>query len=38
MSVEVVVPDDYMGAVNGDLISRRGQLQGAEKVGSTQRV
>jgi elongation factor G len=36
MSVEVTVPDDYMGAVNGDLISRRGHLLGTEKVGSTQ--
>jgi elongation factor G len=35
MKVEVVVPDDYMGAVNGDLISRRGQLVGTEKQGST---
>ncbi len=36
MSVEVTVPDEYMGAVNGDLISRRGQLLGTDKVGSTQ--
>ncbi|MDX1984076.1 MAG: elongation factor G [Bryobacteraceae bacterium] len=36
MSVEVTVPDDYMGAVNGDLISRRGHLMGTDKVGSTQ--
>jgi elongation factor G len=35
MKVEVVVPDEYMGAVNGDLISRRGQLQGTERQGST---
>jgi elongation factor G len=35
MKVEVVVPDDYMGPVNGDLISRRGQLQGTERQGST---
>ena len=35
MKVEVVVPDDYMGAVNGDLISRRGQLVGTEKQGTT---
>jgi elongation factor G len=33
MKVEVVVPDDYMGPVNGDLISRRGQLQATEKLG-----
>jgi len=36
MRVEVVVPDEYMGSVNGDLISRRGQLQGTEILGSTQ--
>src|SRR5262252_3414262 len=36
MAVEVVVPDEYMGAVNGDLISRRGQLEGTEIQGSTQ--
>ena len=36
MAVEVVVPDEYMGAVNGDLISRRGQLEGTEIRGTTQ--
>jgi elongation factor G len=36
MRVEVVVPDEYMGSVNGDLISRRGQLQGTEMMGGTQ--
>jgi len=35
MRVEVVVPDDYMGAVNGDLISRRGRLEGSEILGGT---
>ena len=35
MRVEVVVPDDYMGAVNGDLISRRGRLEGTEILGGT---
>jgi elongation factor G len=35
MRVEVVVPDEYMGAVNGDLISRRGRLEGSEILGST---
>ena len=33
MRVEVVVPDEYMGAVNGDLISRRGRLEGTEIAG-----
>ncbi len=35
MKVEVVVPEDYMGAVNGDLISRRGRLEGTEVHGGT---
>jgi len=30
MRVDVVVPDDYMGDVMGDLSSRRGQIQGME--------
>jgi len=30
MSVEVVVPDDFAGAIIGDLSSRRGHLQGME--------
>ncbi len=30
MSVEVTVPDDAVGAVNGDLNSRRGRLHGME--------
>ncbi len=36
MRVEVVVPDEYMGSVNGDLISRRGRLEGTEILGGTQ--
>ncbi len=36
MSVEVVVPDEYMGSVNGDLISRRGRLEGVELRGGSQ--
>jgi elongation factor G len=35
MRVEVVVPDEYMGSVNGDLISRRGRLEGTQILGST---
>ena len=30
MKVSVIVPDDYMGTVIGDLNSRRGQIQGQE--------
>jgi len=35
MAVEVVVPEEYMGPVNGDLISRRGRLEGTESMGGT---
>jgi len=35
MRVEVVVPEEYMGAVNGDLNSRRGRLEGTEIRGTT---
>jgi elongation factor G len=34
--VEVTVPEEYMGTVNGDLISRRGHLEGTEVAGGTQ--
>ncbi len=33
MELEVSVPDDVVGAVNGDLNSRRGRLQGMEPLG-----
>jgi len=33
MSLEATVPDDTVGAVNGDLNSRRGRLQGMEPRG-----
>ncbi len=36
MKVEVVVPEEYMGDVLGDLSSRRGRIEGMEKRGSTQ--
>ena len=36
MRVEVVVPEEYMGTVNGDLKSRRGRLEGTESHGTTQ--
>jgi elongation factor G len=35
MRVEVTVPEEYMGSVNGDLISRRGRLEGTETHGGT---
>ena len=36
MRVEVVVPEEYMGPVNGDINSRRGRLEGTEIHGTTQ--
>ncbi|WP_028844520.1 elongation factor G [Thermodesulfovibrio thiophilus] len=36
MDVEVVVPEDYMGEVIGDLNSRRGKIQSMEKRGKAQ--
>jgi elongation factor G len=33
MEVEVTAPDETVGAVNGDLNSRRGRLQGMEPRG-----
>jgi elongation factor G len=36
MSVEVVMPEEFMGDVMGDLSSRRGQIQGMDARGSGQ--
>jgi elongation factor G len=36
MSIEVVVPEEYMGDVMGDLNSRRGRIEGMELRGTTQ--
>jgi hypothetical protein len=36
MKVEVVTPDDYTGAVTGDLSSRRGHVEGQISRGGTQ--
>ena len=36
MSVEVVVPEEYMGPVVGDINSRRGRIEGMEMRGTTQ--
>lgn len=38
MAVEVVVPDDYMGDVMGDLSSRRGKIMGMEARGGAQTI
>jgi elongation factor G len=38
MAVEVIVPEDYMGAIIGDLNARRGRIEGMEMVGNTQAI
>ncbi len=38
MSVEVTVPDEYMGTIIGDLNSRRGRIEGMEMVGGVQAI
>ena len=38
MKVAVIVPDEYMGDVIGDLNSRRGAIQGMEAMPGTQRI
>ena len=38
MKVAVIVPDEYLGDVIGDLNARRGQIQGMEAMAATQRV
>ncbi len=38
MKVAVIVPDEYMGDVIGDLNSRRGQIQGMEARNGTQQI
>ena len=38
MKVAVIVPDEYMGDVIGDLNSRRGQIQGMEAMNGTQQI
>jgi len=38
MAVEVVMPDEYMGDVIGDLSARRGKVEGMEQRGTSQVV
>ncbi|NMA92811.1 MAG: elongation factor G [Firmicutes bacterium] len=38
VDVEVVVPEDYMGDIMGDLNGRRGKIQGMEPVGMLQKI
>ncbi|MGD0903575.1 MAG: elongation factor G [Terracidiphilus sp.] len=36
MAVEVTVPEEYMGVIIGDINSRRGRIEGMERVGGSQ--
>ena len=38
MNVEIRIPDEFMGAVMGDLSSRRGKIQGMDSVGALQMI
>ncbi|KLV18518.1 elongation factor G [Bacillus altitudinis] len=38
MKVEVVIPEEYMGDIMGDITSRRGRVEGMEARGNTQVV
>ena len=38
MEVEIVIPDECMGAITGDLSSRRGRVQGMEQSGKNEKV
>src|SRR5690625_2003434 len=38
MKVEIVIPEDYMGDIMGDVTSRRGRIEGMEERGNAQLV
>ena len=38
MKVEVVMPDEYLGDIMGDITSRRGRVEGMEARGNAQVV
>ncbi len=38
MDVEVIVPEEYMGDIMGDLNSKRGRIQGMEPEGEVQKI
>jgi elongation factor G len=38
MAVELTVPEDYTGTIIGDLNSRRGRIEGIERVGNRQTI
>jgi elongation factor G len=38
MDVEVIIPEEYLGAISGDLNSRRGRIMGMDVKGKSQIV
>jgi len=38
MTVDVVIPDDYLGNVIGDITSRRGRIEGQSQRGNAQQI
>ena len=38
MKVEIIIPDEYMGEVIGDVNARRGKIEGFESKGGSQVV
>ncbi len=38
MHVEVVIPDEYMGDVMGDITGRRGRIEGMEGIEGAQHI
>jgi elongation factor G len=38
MTVDVIIPDDYLGNVIGDITSRRGRIEGQSQRGNAQQV
>ena len=38
MRVEIVIPEEYMGDIMGDITSRRGRIEGMEARGNAQLV
>jgi elongation factor G len=38
MAVDVTVPEEHMGAIIGDIKSRRGRIEGMERVGGSQLI
>ena len=38
MDVEIVIPEEFLGAISGDINSRRGRVMGMEVKGKSQAV